>query len=165
MISSIFSTPGKIKLDQISYQFKSNFLSVLHRAAFDPPGFFQDDVCQDSRIRDLGVFSQWHQRLSQKVLSAWGRCWTLWCEAGHITAQFPDACGKIPSRREPNLNLTASVHFRLTSATHLNVAFGRGTRTPNLIERYSTFIQKKSLCRKISYWQKKKICYLNYDLI
>lgn len=105
--------------------------------AFDPPRFFQDDVWQDSRIRDLGVFSEWHQRLSQKVLLVWGaRVDFVSSEADHTAAQFLEAYGKTPSQRETNLNLTASVHFRPTSATRLNVALGRGTRTPNLIERY-----------------------------
>ncbi|TLP71892.1 TonB-dependent receptor [Maribacter sp. ACAM166] len=110
---------------------KRNAMGVLPM-----PIQFIDKVWQDSYINDLGVFVESKYPISAKTIM------TLGIRYDNVTSEIKDPAEDfqvlypdLDKRREHNLSGTASIKYALSNQFILEVAYGRGVRSANMIER------------------------------
>ena len=98
---------------------------------------FVDNVWQDSRIDDYGIFVEGKYPLAEKLLLNAGVRYDL--VRSEINAADDDFIALYPdldSRTENNFSATASIKYMATPDVLFEVAYGRGVRSANMIERF-----------------------------
>lgn len=100
------------------------------------PVEFIDKVWQDSYINDLGVFVESKYPLTSETMM------TLGIRYDNVTSEIKDPAedfqGLYPDldkRTEHNFSGTASIKYALSNQFILEIAYGRGVRSANMIER------------------------------
>lgn len=101
------------------------------------PMEFVDEVWQDAQIDDYGAFVEGKYPISEKFLMNIGVRYDLVrskadAPAEDFVALYPD----LEARTENNISTTASFKYMVSSNLLLELAFGRGVRSANMIERY-----------------------------
>ncbi|WP_421808578.1 TonB-dependent receptor domain-containing protein [Flagellimonas sp.] len=101
------------------------------------PMEFVDEVWQDSQIEDYGAFVESKYPLSQKLLLNVGARYDMVrsrtdSPADDFIAEYPN----LDTRTEHNISTTASVKYMASSHLLFELAFGRGVRSANMIERF-----------------------------
>lgn len=101
------------------------------------PMEFTDEVWQDSRIDDYGAFVEGKYPLSKKLLLNVGARYDMVLSktdapAEDFVAEYPD----LDTRTEHNFSTTASFKYMASSKLLLELAYGRGVRSANMIERF-----------------------------
>ncbi|MBR9854768.1 MAG: TonB-dependent receptor [Algicola sp.] len=101
------------------------------------PMEFVDGVWQDSQIDDYGLFVEAKYPLSAKLLLNVGTRYDMVRSksddpSDDFIAEYPD----LDTRTENNISATASIKYMASSDVLLELAFGRGVRSANMIERY-----------------------------
>lgn len=101
------------------------------------PMEFVDEVWQDSQIDDYGVFVEGKYPISDKLLLNVGVRYDLVhsqidAPADDFVAEYPD----LDTRTENNVSTTASFKYMATPDLLFEVAYGRGVRSANMIERF-----------------------------
>lgn len=96
-----------------------------------------DKVWQDSQIDDYGAFVEGKYPLSEKFLLNIGARYDMVrskidAPADDFVAEYPN----LGSRTEHNVSTTASVKYMATSNLLFELAYGRGVRSANMIERF-----------------------------
>lgn len=100
------------------------------------PMEFTDKVWQDSYINDFGVFAESKYPLSEKtMLTAGLRYDVVTSEIKDPEADFLALYPNLEKRTEHNLSGTASIKYVLSPQFLMEVAYGRGVRSANMIER------------------------------
>ncbi len=113
------------------------YLNTSTGMTFDPPKYFKDYIWQDSKLSDIGLFTEWHQSIGDLFgLIVGTRLDFISSKINDPAPQFIETYGQINSFQETNINLTASLNYTVNSMTSLVLSAGRGTRSPNLLERY-----------------------------
>lgn len=101
------------------------------------PMEFVDQVWQDSQIDDFGLFVEAKYPLSSKFLLNVGMRYDMVrskadAPSDDFVAEYPD----LDTRTENNVSTTASVKYMATPDLLFELAFGRGVRSANMIERF-----------------------------
>lgn len=101
------------------------------------PMTFTDEVWQDSQIDDYGAFVEGKYPLSEKFLLNIGARYDrvhskIDAPADDFVAEYPD----LGNRTEHNVSTTASLKYMATSNLLFELAYGRGVRSANMIERF-----------------------------
>ena len=101
------------------------------------PVEFVDEVWQDSQIDDYGVFVEGKYPISEKLLMNVGVRYDMVhskidAPADDFVAEYPD----LDTRTENNISTTASFKYMATENLLLELAYGRGVRSANMIERF-----------------------------
>ena len=101
------------------------------------PMEFVDEVWQDAQIDDYGVFIEGKYPIAKKLLMNMGVRYDL--VHSKIDAPADDFVAEYPglgSRNENNVSTTVSFKFMATKNLLLELAYGRGVRSANMIERF-----------------------------
>ena len=101
------------------------------------PVEFVDEVWQDSQIDDYGVFVEGKYPISEKLLMNVGVRYDMVhskidAPADDFVAEYPD----LDTRTENNISTTASFKYMATENLLFELAYGRGVRSANMIERF-----------------------------
>ncbi|WP_228236369.1 TonB-dependent receptor domain-containing protein [Allomuricauda sp. M10] len=101
------------------------------------PMEFMDEVWQDAQIDDFGAFVEGKYPISEKFLVNVGVRYDMVCSkadapAEDFVALYPD----LDARTENNISTTVSFKYMASSNLLFELAFGRGVRSANMIERY-----------------------------
>ncbi len=101
------------------------------------PMEFVDEVWQDSQINDFGAFVEAKYPFSNKFLANVGLRYDLVrsksdAPADDFVALYPD----LDARTENNISATASIKYMATPDFLIELAYGRGVRSANMIERF-----------------------------
>ena len=109
----------------------------MNGMTFNSPRSFTDAIWQDSRMQDLGMFTEIrHAFQPRTVLVAGTRLDRVTANIDNPAERFTDEYGRIESQSETNISLTATLNHRLSARTSMQLAAGRGIRSANLAERY-----------------------------
>lgn len=101
------------------------------------PIIFQDKVWQDSYVNDFGIFAENKYAISNKtMLTAGVRYDLVVSDIQDPEADFELLYPNLDQREESNVSATVSVKQKLSESTSLEVAYGRGVRSANMIERF-----------------------------
>ncbi len=101
------------------------------------PMEFTDDIWQDSRIEDYGLFVEGQYPISDKLLLKGGVRYDLvLSESGSPDEDFLALYPELDSRTENNISATVSMKYGITKNLLLEFAYGRGVRSANMIERF-----------------------------
>ncbi|MEC7265771.1 MAG: TonB-dependent receptor [Bacteroidota bacterium] len=101
------------------------------------PMEFVDEVWQDAQIDDYGTFVEGKYPISEKFLMNVGVRYDMVrskadAPAEDFVALYPD----LDVRTENNISTTASFKYMVNTNLLFELAFGRGVRSANMIERY-----------------------------
>ncbi|MEZ4809573.1 MAG: TonB-dependent receptor [Allomuricauda sp.] len=101
------------------------------------PMEFVDDIWQGSNIEDYGVFVEGRYPIAQKLLATAGMRYDM----VHSKSNDPDTdflalYPSLDSRTEHNVSATASLKYMALSNVLFELAYGRGVRSANMIERF-----------------------------
>ncbi|UOB17261.1 TonB-dependent receptor domain-containing protein [Abyssalbus ytuae] len=100
------------------------------------PVSFYDKVWQDSYINDMGIFVESKYSLNPKTIVTTGvRYDMVTSEIKDPEADFQALYPHLDKRTEHNVSATASVKYIPAPNFMLEVAYGRGVRSANMIER------------------------------
>ncbi len=100
------------------------------------PREFVDKVWQDSYINDIGVFVESKYPLSNNTMLTTGaRYDNVTSEIKDPEADFAALYPDLDKRTEHNFSGTASVKYAPTTKFIMELAYGRGVRSANMIER------------------------------
>ncbi len=101
------------------------------------PIVFQDKIWQDSYINDYGLFAENKYVLSNKtMLTAGVRYDLVVSDIQDPETDFEALYSNLDQREESNISGTVSMKHKISENTTLEVAYGRGVRSANMIERY-----------------------------
>ena len=101
------------------------------------PILFQDKIWQDSYINDFGLFAESNYTFSVKtMLTAGARYDLVVSYSNDPETNFQELYPDLKKRDEHNIYATASIKHRLSKNNTLEIAYGRGVRSVNMIERY-----------------------------
>lgn len=101
------------------------------------PRLFNDKVWQDSYVNDYGVFSEGNWQLSDDLTLTTGLRYDIVAsDIRDPEADFAALYPGLDNRTEHNLSGTVSLKYRLRQGMLLELAYGRGVRSANMIERY-----------------------------
>ncbi|SHJ05024.1 TonB-dependent receptor [Pseudozobellia thermophila] len=113
---------------------------LVKRNAMGPlatPMEFTDKVWQDSYIDDYGVFVEGNYPINPKTLVTAGlRYDGVVSETQDPEADFAALYTDLDRRTEHNISGTASIKYAPSSRFLMEVAYGRGVRSANMIERF-----------------------------
>jgi iron complex outermembrane receptor protein len=106
------------------------------------PMVFQDKIWQDSYVNDYGIFVENKYAVSDKtMLMAGVRYDVVVSDIKDPEADFQQLYANLEQREEYNVSATVSMKHRLNNNATLEVAYGRGMRSANMIERYINHFQ------------------------
>ena len=112
---------------------------LVKRNAMGPlptPREFTDKVWQDSYINDIGIFAESKYPLNKNTLLTTGvRYDNVTSEIKDPEADFEALYTDLDKRTEHNFSGTASIKYAPTNEFIMEVAYGRGVRSANMIER------------------------------
>lgn len=101
------------------------------------PVVFQDKIWQDSFVNDYGLFAENKYAISDKtILTAGIRYDLVVSDIQDPEADFQELYSNLNQREEHNISATVSGKHQISENKTLEVAFGRGVRSANMIERY-----------------------------
>ena len=101
------------------------------------PVLFQDKIWQDSYVNDFGLFAESNYAFSEKtMLTAGVRYDLVISESNDPETDFQELYPNLEQRDEHNISATISMKHRLSKNNTLEIAYGRGVRSANMIERY-----------------------------
>lgn len=101
------------------------------------PRVFNDKVWQDSYVNDYGLFSEGNWQLSDDLTLTTGlRYDIVGSDIRDPEADFVALYPELDHRTEHNLSGTASLKYRMRPGMLLELAYGRGMRSANMVERY-----------------------------
>ncbi|SDR78382.1 iron complex outermembrane recepter protein [Gillisia sp. Hel1_33_143] len=101
------------------------------------PVEFQDKIWQDSYVNDLGLFAESKYALSDKtMLTAGIRYDLVLSDIRDPEADFQEFYPNLEQRDEHNISATVSMKHALSENAAVELAYGRGVRSANMIERY-----------------------------
>ena len=101
------------------------------------PWTFEDKIWQDSYVNDYGIFAENKYAFSDKTLLTAGLRYDLVVsETQDPENDFSQLYTDLDQRAENNLSATASVKHKLAEKHHIELAYGRGVRSANMIERF-----------------------------
>ncbi|WP_339840121.1 TonB-dependent receptor [uncultured Maribacter sp.] len=104
--------------------------------ALATPVLFTDKVWQDSYINDLGVFVESKYHLTSKTIATVGlRYDNVTSEIKDSAEDFQALYPNLDKRTEHNISGTASLKYALSTQFIMELAYGRGVRSANMIER------------------------------
>lgn len=111
--------------------------NMMTGEALPMPMEFVDEVWQDSQIDDYGAFVEGKYPLTEKLLLNAGARYDVVrsktdAPADDFVAEYPD----LDTRTEHNFSTTASFKYMATSNLLFELAYGRGVRSANMIERF-----------------------------
>jgi iron complex outermembrane receptor protein len=93
-------------------------------------------VWQDSYINDMGIFAEANKKLSDKYYLTFGiRADYVVSESKDPASGFVDIYGKVGKQTDVTVGGNLSVKYK-NDGLQMQLAYGRGTRTPSMIERY-----------------------------
>ncbi|WP_147677462.1 TonB-dependent receptor [Algibacter pacificus] len=111
---------------------KKNMMGVT----LDTPLVYNDKVWQDSNINDFGVFTEAKWAIHPTaVLTAGVRYDLVKSEINDPADDFA-ARYNLEEKTDNNISATVSIKKQMTDGLTLEVAYGRGVRSANMIERY-----------------------------
>jgi iron complex outermembrane receptor protein len=101
------------------------------------PMEFVDEVWQDAQIDDFGAFVEGKYPISEKLLMNVGVRFdlvhsTIDAPAADFVAEYPE----LDTRNENNISTTTSFKYMANNKLLFELAYGRGVRSANMIERY-----------------------------
>lgn len=100
------------------------------------PMEFTDKVWQDSYINDIGLFAEGKYPLTENTVLTTGLRYDLvTSEIKDPEADFAAQYPNLDKRTEHNLSGTASIKYAPSNQFIMEVAYGRGVRSANMIER------------------------------
>ena len=100
------------------------------------PMNFTDKVWQDSYINDIGLFAESKYPISENTILTTGlRYDMVRSEINDPEADFIALYPNLDKRTEHNFSGTTSIKYAPTNAFMLELAYGRGVRSANMIER------------------------------
>lgn len=112
---------------------KRNMMGV----ALPEPLVFNDKVWQDSYINDFGVFAENKYAFTENTLLTAGIRYDLVVsDIKDPEADFEALYPGLGQREEHNVSATIAMKQKIAENTVLEVAYGRGVRSANMIERY-----------------------------
>jgi iron complex outermembrane receptor protein len=115
---------------------RTRVVKKMNGTLLPTPITFNDKVWQDSYITDLGFFTESKYSLSPKTILTTG------IRYDNVTSNIKDpeadfiAMYDLKKRTEHTFSGTVSIKKILSEKLSLEAAYGRGTRTANMIERY-----------------------------
>jgi iron complex outermembrane receptor protein len=113
------------------------YMNPCNGMIFDPPMKVTDAIWQNSSLNNVGIFSEWRQTLTPKLMLVAGtRVDLITSEIKEPAPQFVAEYGDIGTQKETNFSANLSLNYRLDPTATLNLAAGRGVRSANLTERY-----------------------------
>jgi iron complex outermembrane receptor protein len=112
---------------------KRNMMGAL----LPEPLIFQDKIWQDSYVNDFGVFAENKYALNSKIMFTAGVRYDLVVsDINDPEADFQQLYTNLDQREEHNVSATLSMKHQLPGNNSLEIAYGRGVRSANMIERY-----------------------------
>lgn len=115
---------------------RTRIVKVIYGNKLATPKTFNDKVWQDSYITDLGVFTEARYNLAENtILTAGVRYDNVTSDIKDPEADFA-AMYNLKKRTEHTFSGTVSVKKIVSDNYILEAAYGRGTRTANMIERF-----------------------------
>lgn len=101
------------------------------------PILFQDKIWQDSYVNDFGLFAENKYALNDKTMLTVGARYDLVVsDIQDPEADFEELYPNLGQREEHNVSATASLKHKISENNSLEIAYGRGVRSANMIERY-----------------------------
>ncbi len=101
------------------------------------PNEFIDDVWQDSKIEDYGLFVEGQYPVTDKLfVKAAARYDLVLSESRDPDEDFAALYPELDARTENNISATASLKYGIAKNLLLEFAYGRGVRSANMIERF-----------------------------
>ncbi|NHZ85311.1 MAG: TonB-dependent receptor [Planctomycetia bacterium] len=102
-----------------------------------PNKIFTDGVWQNSSISNYGIFGEYHQILSDKMTVNCGiRLDMTSANIGEPSEQFVAAYGANKDFSDQNLSFMGMLKYSASPAISSTISFGRGTRAPDITERF-----------------------------
>ena len=102
----------------------------------DPPSIKKLKVWQDAGIYDFGIFAEANYKAADAIFLTFG------IRSDYVNAEIPDPAtgfeniyGKLENKTDITIGGNLSVKYK-KDALQMQLAYGRGTRTPSMIERY-----------------------------
>tara|TARA_R110002124_G_scaffold87407_1_gene225141 strand:+ start:180136 stop:182430 length:2295 start_codon:yes stop_codon:yes gene_type:complete len=112
---------------------------LVKRNAMGPlatPIEFTDKIWQDSYITDIGVFMEGKYPITEKTMFTTGLRYDLvTSEIKDPEADFLELYPNLDKRTEHNISATASLKYMMSREFIMEIAYGRGVRSANMIER------------------------------
>lgn len=106
------------------------------------PIIFQDKIWQDSYVNDFGLFAENKYAITDKtMLTAGVRYDLVVSDVQDPELDFQELYNDLGQREEHNISTTVSVKHQLSDNNTLEIAYGRGVRSANMIERYINHFQ------------------------
>ncbi len=115
---------------------RTRVVKIMNGNPLPNPRTFNDKVWQDSQITDLGFFTEAKYNLNKKTVLTTG------IRYDNVTSDIKDpeddfaAMYNLKKRTEHTFSGTISIKKMLSDKLTLEAAYGRGTRTANMIERF-----------------------------
>ncbi|WCO02867.1 TonB-dependent receptor [Psychroserpens ponticola] len=115
---------------------RTRLVKIMNGNMLPMPITFNDKVWQDSYITDLGVFTEAKYSINSKII------FTAGLRYDNVTSDIQDpeadfeAMYDLEKRTEHNVSGTVSIKNRVSDHFTLEVAYGRGVRSANMIERF-----------------------------
>lgn len=101
------------------------------------PMEFADDIWQDSNIEDYGIFVEGKYPVAEKLLATAGMRYDMvHSKSNDPEADFLVLYPDLNGRTEHNISATASFKYMASSNVLFELAYGRGVRSANMIERF-----------------------------
>lgn len=101
------------------------------------PILFNDKIWQDSYVNDFGLFAENKYAFNDKTMLTGGVRYDLVVsDIQDPEADFRQLYDNLGQREEHNVSATVSMKHKISENTTLEVAYGRGVRSANMIERY-----------------------------
>jgi len=101
------------------------------------PVLFTDKIWQDSYVNDLGVFTEVEYTIAPNTqLTSGLRLDFVFSDIRDPEADFAALYPTLGNRSETNLSGNISLKHQITTGLLAEVAFGRGVRSANMIERF-----------------------------
>lgn len=101
------------------------------------PIVFQDKIWQDSYVNDFGLFAENKYAMTDRTtLTAGVRYDLVVSDIQDPEADFQELYDNVGQREEHNVSATASMKHKVSDNAIVEVAYGRGVRSANMIERY-----------------------------
>lgn len=115
---------------------RTRLVKIMNGNPLPEPMSFNDKVWQDSYISDIGVFTEAKYTIGNKTILTAG------VRYDNVTSDIQDpeddfaTMYALEKRTEHNISGTLSVKKRVSDRFTLELAYGRGVRSANMIERF-----------------------------
>ncbi|WP_245940280.1 TonB-dependent receptor domain-containing protein [Seonamhaeicola aphaedonensis] len=111
-------------------------IKIMNGNILPEPIVRQDKIWQDASLSDIGLFSEAKYQINRTTFTAGLRLDFVYANAMDLEDDFALIYGTDVQQSETNFSGTVSVKQKISNNTILEVAYGRGVRTANMIERY-----------------------------